>query len=86
MLPPFAPHADQIKATPIKVPESPLQIRFSEIVRDVRSRTKHSEASTATLETLFQTLLHRAFDSSLTAQWREDHAAELLQEMEIQAR
>ena len=29
------------------------------------------------LETLFQTLLHRAFDGSLTAKWREGQAKEL---------
>jgi len=45
-----------------------------------------STTSTTTLETLFQTLLHRAFDGSLTAKWREAHANELLQEMETQSK
>jgi hypothetical protein len=35
---------------------------------------------------LFQTLLHRAFDGSLTAKWREGHAKELLQEMKHQTK
>ena len=42
--------------------------------------------SAATLETLFQILLHRAFDGSLTAKWREGHAKEVLQEMERNAK
>jgi len=46
----------------------------------------NQSTSAATLETLFQTLLHRAFDGSLTAQWREGKAKELLQEMNDQAK
>jgi type I restriction enzyme S subunit len=38
------------------------------------------------LETLFQTLLHRAFSGDLTTEWRKAHMAKLLQEMEHQAR
>jgi hypothetical protein len=34
---------------------------------------------------LFQTLLHRAFDGSLTAKWREGHAKEVLRAMKHQA-
>lgn len=43
-----------------------------------------TEGSTATLEALFRTLLHQAFDGSLTAKWREGHLKESLQEMERQ--
>jgi len=46
----------------------------------------HSHHSHPSLETLFQTLLHRAFAGSLTAKWRESHAQELLQEMKHQTR
>jgi len=35
---------------------------------------------------LFQTLLHRALDGSLTAKWRVGHAKELSQEMKHQAK
>lgn len=38
------------------------------------------------LEDLFQLLLNRAFTGELTAQWREDHMSELVEEMEIQAK
>jgi hypothetical protein len=47
--------------------------------------TPRQSTSSATLETLFQTLLHRAFDGSLTAKWREGHTKEVLQEMERNA-
>jgi len=38
------------------------------------------------IETLFETLLHRAFTGDLTAKWREAHMKELLAEMEQQAK
>ena len=38
------------------------------------------------LEALFASLLHRAFAGNLTAQWREAHMKELLEEMEQQAK
>jgi len=38
------------------------------------------------IDNLFETLLHRAFTGDLTAQWREAHMKELLQEMEQQAK
>jgi len=44
------------------------------------------ESAATNIETLFQTLLHRAFTGELTAGWREAHMKELLAEMEIQAR
>jgi len=38
------------------------------------------------LDNLFRVLLHRAFTGDLTAQWREAHMKELLEEMEHQAK
>ena len=66
-------------------PPHALQERFGESVRLFRDCAARQTTSAATLETLFQTLLHRAFDGSLTAKWREGHAKELLQEMAHQA-
>lgn len=40
----------------------------------------------ATLESLFESLLHRALTGDLTAQWREAHMKELLVEMQEQAK
>jgi type I restriction enzyme S subunit len=38
------------------------------------------------VESVFQTLLRRAFSGQLTAKWREAHLKELLAEMNVQAR
>ena len=63
-----------------------LQLIFEKHCQTVAKSWSESVKSTATLEALFQTLLHRAFDGSLTAKWREGHAKEVLQEMEHQSR
>lgn len=69
----------------MQVPPLELQRKFATAVLALRQPLLSQSTSAATLETLFQTLLHRAFDGSLTAKWREGHAKELLQEMAHQA-
>ncbi len=70
----------------LTLPEPPPELLqlFDQRVKAFESVAEDQATSGPTLETLFQTLLHRAFDGTLTAKWREAHAAELLQEMEIQ--
>lgn len=72
----------------VKIPLVPTELltKFSETSKALTSARSNAATSAATLETLFQTLLHRAFDGSLTAKWREGHSKELLQEMERSAR
>ncbi|MCA9450664.1 MAG: restriction endonuclease subunit S, partial [Candidatus Omnitrophica bacterium] len=67
------------------VPQLSEQQRFAKAVLQFRTSTTNQATSATTLETLFQTLLHRAFEGSLTAKWREGHTKEILQEMERQA-
>jgi type I restriction enzyme S subunit len=76
----------QNRLMPLEFPVPPIsaQRRFADAVQTYRNSAKQQSTSAATLETLFQTLLHRAFDGSLTAAWREGQAKELLQEMEHQ--
>lgn len=62
-------------------PPMPLVERFSAQVRDTKQVQAHAAASAVKLETLFQTLLHRAFTGELTARWREAHLREGVQEM-----
>lgn len=69
----------------LPVPPLPLQKKFSEVVKAYREASLSQGSSAITLETLFQTLLHRAFDGSLTAKWREGNAKKLLREEERQA-
>jgi type I restriction enzyme S subunit len=75
----------QLSAFPVVIPPLDIQKRFTEALNALSECGKSQATTTATLETLFQTLLHRAFDGSLTAKWREGHAKELLQEMTHQA-
>jgi type I restriction enzyme S subunit len=72
----------------VQIPLAPMELQnaFEERVLFLHTTQSKSSTSAATLETLFQTLLHRAFDGSLTAKWREGHAMELLHEMNHQAK
>jgi type I restriction enzyme S subunit len=73
---------------PFELPIPPLELqrKFAAAVIALRQPLLSQTTSATTLETLFQTLLHRAFDGSLTAKWREGQAKEVLQEMKQQAR
>ena len=76
----------KLKLTQLKIPPLKLQKIFTDRMKVVTGVTPQQATTTTTLETLFQTLLHRAFDGSLTAKWREARAKEVLQEMENKAR
>jgi type I restriction enzyme S subunit len=67
-------------------PPLPLQERFSRQVKMFDPVLGKIDAATEKLESLFRTLLHRAFTGELTAKWREAHLKDLLAEMEQQAR
>lgn len=76
----------QLSAFPVVIPPIDLQQKFAKALVVLNTSIATQATSAATLETLFQTLLHRTFDGSLTAKWREGHAKEVLQEMEHQAK
>lgn len=67
----------------LEVPAPPLdqQREFSRQVGLAFPLAAQAAASATKLETLFQTLLHRAFTGELTAKWREAHLREGVQEM-----
>jgi type I restriction enzyme S subunit len=79
-------NSKEIAAFPIWKPPLDRQSHFKDAIARLEQSRKEQTTSAATLETLFQTLLHRAFDGSLTAKWREGQAKELLQEMERKVR
>ncbi len=58
-----------------------LQQQLGRHSSEILALQKHATAGAAKLETLFQTLLHRAFTGELTARWREAHLREGVQEM-----
>ena len=72
----------KLRALLIPKPAQEKQNAFVTSYRNLLKQNINAAISAETLETLFQTLLHRAFDGRLTAKWRESHAKELLQEME----
>ncbi|MGH2270852.1 restriction endonuclease subunit S [Anaerohalosphaeraceae bacterium U12dextr] len=59
---------------------------FDRQVLDVLALQDKRRGIAARIESLFETLLHRAFTGDLTAKWREAHMKELLAEMEAQAK
>lgn len=69
----------------IPVPTALLE-RFAIHAKEQSRASEHRRIAADNIETLFQTLLHRAFTGELTAGWREAHMKELIAEMEIQAR
>jgi len=70
----------------VLTPPKPLVDTFTDKARAVRRVETEQAASGTNIETLFQTMLYRAFTGELTAGWREAHMKELLSEMEQQAR
>ncbi len=82
----YSRHFKELRSLAYIDPPPDQQERFSKALAEARKLSAKANTSAATLETLFQTLLHRAFDGSLTAKWREGHAKEVLQEMERTAR
>lgn len=75
----------------IPVPPKDLQSKFSEVARSFEDSSPARQTATENLETLFQTLLTRAFDGRLTgnnaaARNSQSEMNELLQEIEVQAK
>ncbi|RLA93231.1 MAG: hypothetical protein DRG83_21285 [Deltaproteobacteria bacterium] len=67
-------------------PPRPLQEFFAQQLKMVLQQKEKRESSRKQIQKIFSVLLHRAFTGDLTAQWREAHMKELLEEMEQQVR
>ena len=65
----------------LQIPCPPKELRDQFAAKIAEIEKIYTNQPSHTLEILFQTLLHRAFDGSLTAKWREGHAKEVLQEI-----
>lgn len=63
-----------------------LMRKWTTIVRDQELAADQRRNCGASLEQVWQVMLHRAFNGELTAKWREAHLKELLAEMEQQAK
>ncbi len=82
----YSRHFKELRSLSYISPPSDLQKKFGKALVEQRKYYARTATSAKALDALFQTLLHRAFDGSLTAKWREGHAKELLEEMNHQAR
>jgi type I restriction enzyme, S subunit len=76
----------QFKQILVPVPPLTLQERFAKNIQHLENLRSQRSKVANHIDSLFITLLHRAFSGELTAQWREAHLNELLEEMEIQRR
>jgi type I restriction enzyme S subunit len=79
-------NAQELRSLPVMIPDTKMQHAFAQLLADVDHLAESLYRTKEKLDQLFQTLLHRAFCSELTATWREGHMEELLAEMEEQAR
>jgi len=70
----------------VPVPPLNLQSEFASRVSHATVFLERQAKSSVGLESLFQSMIRRAFSGELTAKWREAHMKELLAEMEIQNR
>jgi type I restriction enzyme S subunit len=70
----------------ILVPAEAEQLAFARSVSDLRKVNDFLDVASRKLDSLWDTLMTRAFSGQLTAKWREGHMKELLAEMKQQAR
>lgn len=82
----YSRHFKYLKEKNFICPDEALQIRFSELTQTMTLQTSVLEKAAAKVEQLFSVLLDKAFSGHLTAQWREGHMQELLEDMDQQAR
>jgi type I restriction enzyme, S subunit len=77
----YSRHMKFLKAKRFIRPPELEQKQFAQAAKNARLLNAQAASSAAKLETLFQTLLHRAFTGELTARWREAHLREGVQEL-----
>jgi len=75
-----------ISSINVPIPSKNKDTIFSNAVKEIHALRHKTDIAHDEVETLFRTLLHRAFSGDLTAEWREAHMKELLAEMEAQAK
>ena len=77
---------ENVRRIPLILPPQPEQLRFAQCVARLRANEEERRSTEEDIETLFLTMVHRAFTGELTARWREAHMKELLAEMEAQTK
>lgn len=77
---------DAMLRTVAPIPPFHLQERFESLAWDVMDALHHAKVAAEGIDSIWSNLLQHAFSGQLTAQWREAHMQELLDEMAQQAR
>lgn len=77
---------NQLGAFETPLPDTVLLEAFDKQAEEIAKLEEARFSQEDRIERLFDVLLHRAFTGDLTAQWREAHMKELLEEMEAQAK
>lgn len=75
-----------LRNCPIPLPPIEVQNRWASRAAAVHNHALRTAGSSTRIDRLFNVLLHHAFTGALTSRWREGRMAELLAEMEHQAR
>lgn len=75
-----------LRQVPLILPPLDVQMRFRRQIDALENAEVQRRLSSKNIETLFQSLLHRAFTGDLTSKWCEAHMKELMAEMETQAK
>lgn len=78
-------NATELRAFPLYMPPLEKQREFVRKIGVIKS-TLPANSEKYNLDNLFEVLLKRAFSGQLTAKWRQVHMAELLTEMQQQAK
>lgn len=73
-------NTQELGTIPIPLPPKDLQQDFATVVGSIKKQLQANNTVQNTVETLFQSLLARAFSGELTTQWREVHREQLEQE------
>ena len=79
-------NSSELRALVMYKPPLDQQHLFTNRWKQIRATIPQRVSDQTDLDSLFATLLQRAFSGQLTAKWREAHSKELLAEMEQQAR
>lgn len=79
-------NSSELRALVMYKPPLDQQHLFTNRWKQIRATIPQRVSDQTDLDSLFATLLQRAFSGQLTAKWREAHIKELLAEMEQQAR
>jgi len=72
--------------TVVPMPPYELQMKFEAIAWRLIEITNQARNTASKIDSIWETLMQRAFSGQLTAKWREAHSKELLAGMEQQAR